>query len=1166
MNRHFPRYRVYFLISFVVLVLSPMIALAQTSSVNGVVTDPSGAVVPGVTMTLINTETARTATATTNSSGFFVFSDLPTGIYTLRAEKKGFKASEHTGIHVDPASEVSVNSTLQLGQVSQTVQVTAATVNLQTSSGQVSRLVNTTQMTQLPVNGRNFISLAGLQPGVVQSFSFNSFEYASVFASQCTQVNGLTGESNNWTLDGMPSTRTRANGAFVGIPNEDDIAEMNIVTNGYMPEYGRGAGGQFITVTKSGTDQWHGDLFDFERNNAFDSRYFNAASVPKLDYDDFGGTIGGPVPYTHHKLFFFWSEEDFQNVSGNTETGTVPTVQDRNGDLAGYCAVFGAAECPKVPSYLNGVDGLVAGSTFPGNIIPSNLLSSNGHAFVSNLYLLPNTVTHPGTADPLEGGSNEVFTYNGSNNLRLDGGKFTFDPTPKNAMFVSLHQYTEVEEDPYYGASAPASGALGEGFYFPYRSASFGWTTTFSPTLLNDFSAGGQRDHNHPFPTAGLPGENGLDRTSLGIDFPYIYPDDSKDIAGKIPTVIMSGFSEIDGLPYPSFSTGHVWDVGDTITKIAGNNTLKFGFLWEHDGENDDDQVRVSPGGGVGNNLNGQFEFEASSTDPNTTGSPLADALLGNFDNYSELGYRNLTQWGGHDVSFFGQDSAKVKPNFTLQGGLRWDYFSPFSANWCNWAMFDPEFYSRLPGIAQVVNPTTGDITGGDPYNGIAMPCSTLPQGEEGHYVLGEQVTAANINSIDTTLRDDGMLRGLTPWIVKEHFGNFEPRLGFAYSPKRLSNTVIRAAGGLFYNRNTLSDNTLPGGVTPFQLAAEVFNGHADDPAGALTPGESLAIPMTGTDINYDIPAVYEWDFSIQHMFANSTLLDVAYVGNRSIHDPVNADLNQPAIGTFTNPANAGIAQEALRPYPGIGGDLSEMMEGESEYNGLQVELQHRFVKGLQFNVNYTYSTAFNDQNSIYAVATDTYDPLYNWALAGYDQTHNFLVTWIYDTPWFENNTSLLGRVAGGWEVSGDLALDSGFPYTINASGDPLGNGVDDIGGTEYAVLKANCAVRGSRSLSQFFNTSCFSEPTVSTLAGTTGAAMVEGPGLDNLDFAFMKNGPIAEKWGHDITYQFRAEFFNGLNHPSANGIDNTVTDSTFGQVNSWTTQREIQFALKILF
>ncbi len=1164
MKRYFPRYRFYFLVSIVVLVLCPMIALGQGSSINGIVSDPSGAVVPGVKVTLTNTETARTAVATTNSSGFYVFADLPAGVYTILAQKQGFKASVHTGIHVDPASTVSVNAIMQLGQVSQRVEVRAASVNVQTSSGQVSRLINTTQFEQLPVNGRNFISLAGLQPGVVQSFSFNSFNYASVFASQCTQVNGLSGESNNWTMDGTPSTRTRANGAFVGMPSVDDVAEMTTATNGYMPEYGRGEGGQFIVVTKSGTDQWHGDLFDFERDTGLNARYFNSTSVPKLDFDDFGGTIGGPVPKTHHKLFFFWSEEDFQEVSGNTETGTVPTAQDRMGDLSGYCAVF-TSNCPKVPSYLNGVDGLVAGAAFPNDTIPANLLSPNGTAMVSSLFLAPNTVTHAGTAYPLEGGTNEVFTYNGTNNTRLDGGKITFDPNAKNSMFVSLHQFSEVENDPYYGASGCCSGALGIGYLFPYRSGAFDWTTTFSPTLLNDFSAGGQRDHNHPFPEPGLPGDNGLDRTSLGIDFPYIYPDDSKDVVGKIPTLIISGFNQVSGLPYPSFSTGHVWDVQDIVTKIAGNNAMKFGFWWDHDGENDSDQVRVSPGGGVGNNLNGQFEFNAATSNPNTTGGPLADALLGNFDSYSEIGYRNDTQWGGHDVAFFGQDSAQVRPGLTLQGGLRWDYFSPFSANWCNWAMFSPNFYSDLPGEKPVIS-SSDTIIGGNPYDGIAMPCKSLPQGEEGRSVLGQVVTPQNINALDAELTNYGILRGLTPWIVDEHFGNFEPRFGFAWSPTHGSNTVVRGAGGLYYNRNTLSDNTLPGGVTPFQLAADVFNGHADDPAGVLTPGATLPIPMTGTDLGYDIPAAYEWDLSVQHMFWNNTLLDVAYVGNRSVHNPLNADLNQPAIGTFTNPLNAAAPQDALRPYPGIGGDLSEMMEGESKYNALQIEVQRRFVNGLQFNVNYTYSKAFTDTSSIYSVATDTYNPMYNWTLAPYDQMNNFLVTWIYDEPWFKNNHSLAGRTIGGWEISGDLALDSGFPTSIYASGDPLGNGVTDVGGSEYAAIKPGCAVRGNRSLAQFFNTSCFYQPTVSSLAASDPAALITQPGLDNLDFALMKNGPIAEKWGHDITYQFRAEFFNGLNHPSANGTDDTVTDSTFGVVNSWTTQREIQLALKILF
>jgi hypothetical protein len=295
-------------------------------------------------------------------------------------------------------------------------------------------------------------------------------------------------------------------------------------------------------------------------------------------------------------------------------------------------------------------------------------------------------------------------------------------------------------------------------------------------------------------------------------------------------------------------------------------------------------------------------------------------------------------------------------------------------------------------------------------------------------------------------------------------------------------------------------------------------------------------------------------------------LVDAAYVGNRGRHFAINADLNQPAIGTFTSPANSGIPQDALRPYPGIGGAMSTMQEGNSRYDALQVTVQRRFANGLQYAVNYTYSKAFDMADSIYAVATDTYNPQYNWGLASFNQTHNFLVTWIYDEPFLKNNNSPVGRTLGGWELSGDLALFSGFPASVSAKGDPLGNGTNSIGGAEYADVKAGCNTRGNRSFTQFFNTSCFYQPTVSTLYGTAARGIIERPGLDNLDFALMKNGPIAEKWGHTFDYQFRAEFFNGLNHPSFTGIDTTVTDSNFGAVTSATTQREIQFGLKILF
>src|SRR5579862_883899 len=290
----------------------PIASFSQTSvsaTINGIVTDQSGAVVPGVKITVTNIGTRQVFTTTTNASGYYVVPNLPPGVYDLQAERKGFEVYLSRDIHLDPASSVRVDCSLKVGQVSQTVEVTAPPVQVQTTSSQVSRLVDSTQMEQLPLNGRNFVSLLGLQPGVVQGFTFNSFQAMSLFASQCTMVNGLTGESNNILIDGAPSTRTRANGAIVALPSTDAISEVNIITTGYMPEYSRAAGGQFVVNMKSGTDQYHGDAYEFVRNDAFDARYFFSSTVPKLSYNDFGYTFGGPVIPKKHKLYFFWAEE-----------------------------------------------------------------------------------------------------------------------------------------------------------------------------------------------------------------------------------------------------------------------------------------------------------------------------------------------------------------------------------------------------------------------------------------------------------------------------------------------------------------------------------------------------------------------------------------------------------------------------------------------------------------------------------------------------------------------------------------------------------------------------------------------------------------------------------------------------------------------------------------
>jgi hypothetical protein len=463
-------------------------------------------------------------------------------------------------------------------------------------------------------------------------------------------------------------------------------------------------------------------------------------------------------------------------------------------------------------------------------------------------------------------------------------------------------------------------------------------------------------------------------------------------------------------------------------------------------------------------------------------------------------------------------------------------------------------------------------VTGGNPYNGISVPCQQLPTDAIGHFaVFGQELTTANYNSINQQLRNYGLQPGLTPEIFAKHYNNWQPRLGFAWDPTGKGSTSIRAGAGIFYNHFTLSDVTLMGGNSPFQLAAESLNGRADCPGQGpgLGPGRTctpsgaastvqLPIPITGGDLLSKIPRVYTWNVSVQHMLPQNTLLEVAYVGTAANHLVVNSDLNQlPAGTTFANP---GVAVPALAPYSGIGGATVGLNDSNSSYNSLQVSVQRRLTKGLQFGVAYTYSHSYDYGSDLYANAVNTYDLSYNYGRSNYDLRNNLIINYIYDLPFFKGQHGFTAAALGGWEVAGVLAFQSGFPYTItNAISDEAGAG-EDFGQTANRVSGCN-PNNGPRTVAQYFNTACFVEATRGTF-GTSQRNIVTGPGNRNWDFALYKNGPITER----LHYQFRAEFFNFLNHPSFNNISTSLGNGNYGQVTGANDPREIQFALKLNF
>lgn len=1194
-------------------------------TITGTITDPTGAVVEGAKVTAVNTATNTSQNTTTNSSGAYLFSDMAPATYTVTAVKEGFQTCQGNGVVLEPSATRTFSCALLVGQTTQTVSISAGALQVQTDTSQLNAVINSTQIEQLPDNGRNFANFMALEPGVA-GVSFDSFNSMNIFATQGVSVNGLRDSDNNILIEGVSSQRTRDNAATTAAPAIDAIGEMNIVATGFMPEYSRGAGAQVVVQLKSGTDHFHGSLYEYNQNTAYDSAANYAVGTQgnpagTINWNNFGGTFGGPVPGTNKKLFFFFSEDITRQPGASPNNVHVPSALAHQGDFSEYCAA--AIACPAVPQYLNGQTDpntgqtLVAGQPFPNNQIAQAFWSTNGAAFMG-IYPLPNI-----SSGTVANGQNNYFylsenpSKNHTESLKVD---YVIDKW-KSHLAVTLRHY---RTDNFSGSFGNSPQLLNWNIQEPERGATIDLATTFGPTLVNDLLVGSTEDIVHVKLSPGALG-NGLDRSTVGITYPYIFGDASKDVAGKTPTINFGGpNSNIDSFnsltdAYPSSSIGKIFQFSDTITKTKGNHILKFGAWVEQDGENDDDQLVIG-----GQNLNGTFTF-AATNNPHSTGLPIADMLLGAADNYAEYGYRNLTPWVAWQQGYFAQDNWKVNRNLTIEGGLRWDYFPNYHARWCNFSMFDPQNYSTAAGQQQTIDPSNGLINGGNYYNGIAVPCSQIPSSGYGHFgILGEGFNSGTASGLNQALMTAGMLGHFSNTIIPNHHNAWQPRFGFSWDPRGNSKTVIRGSAGIFFNHETLSDQTQMGRNVPFQTNAAPNNVAVDCPGTPQAPGtlscagggsvftpgvlvtpsptnEQLPIPITGQDSKSPLPIVYSFHFGVQHMFPQNTLVEIGYVGTETHHFSVLENLNELQAGTFgdctlgggtvdpTNPAlcapgspytynngaTAGTATQvsSIVPYLGFSNNsfTYQINNGNSAYNALQASLRRSMTKNLMLTAVYTYANAHDIGSQLQSSIIDHYNPSYNRGNPDWLQHHNFTASYVYKLPFFEHNNKFQGRLLGGWETSGTLIIRSGSTggpngqFTVTDAGSDLaGLGVDN---GEHAQLVSGCNPNsGPRSKNEFFNTSCFVLPAPGTL-GNAPRNVIFGPRFWIWDAGLHKNGQII---GEKLAYQFRAEAFNVLNHPIPNQVDSGITDGTFGAVtdvyNNNGDQRIMQLGLRLIF
>ncbi|HZQ53636.1 MAG TPA: carboxypeptidase regulatory-like domain-containing protein [Bryobacteraceae bacterium] len=1145
-------------IAFVVcLALSiPVFAQSDVGTITGFVRDPTGAVVPNAKVTIKNEATNESRTVTTDNSGHYTVTNLLPGSYEMTAEVAGFKKFDSKNNTLQPNSTLALDGNLTVGQTTETVEVTSTAEVLQTESGAVQSEVTGTQIQNLELNGRSPIYSAQYLPGIRAGAGTTLGNKQGLGpAGQPFNINGARSWDTMVTVDGAPALRTRSNGAVIGVGNVDSTEEIQVLTADYQAEYGRASGGQIRIVTKSGSTDFHGAAYEYFQNSDLNSntwaRNLSTATnfASPYRYNDFGFDIGGPLAIPgkwekfRQKFFWFVAEDWIRQRSTDTQQQAVPTPLMRQGN---FSELLGPNPWYKGVTQLH-----FPGTTqpIPGNVIPTNLLSPTGIALL-NAYPKPNF-------GPV-GTQNWIAQAAHPYNQRKENLNFDILPTDKNHIEFRKSDLAYFEYQPF----DQGSGLTPKYFNRPNQTNTLAWIYTISPTVVNEARATVSLDDVYIPVNTAAPGFNAQ---TLGINYPYLFP--GKDIAHKIPTVSLNdNFYSLAGGPYPSHSSGPIYTISDSLTKVWGNHTFKLGFLYDYDGENDEDQINVSTVPGGANNQNGNFAF----TDNYAlgTGASIANLAMGYADSYTEIGPRAYTIWRGSMFEEFAQDSWKVTPKLHIDYGVRISTINWYHPLWANADYFVGNLYN--PAQAVTINSAGNVVLGtGNPYNGVVIPgFGGFPTSANGRVLAATQPICDGASC-------SGLFDPSRPVSHVPSFNPVQPRLGIAYQLN--DKTVLRAGAGEFVTRMPLLDNIFPGGNSPFQPFVTVSNVRVDNPGASLTTG--VAAPLTITTLNPNLkqPVAWNWNVSFQReLFWNSTL-SVAYVGHRGYHGWDVYDINQAPAGTLQ--ANPGVNINRLRPYKGFAAIQEEESVVNSMYNGLQVSWNRRFTAGSMFGFSYTFSKSSDNSSNYRDIVPDTYNTSNLWGPSEYDVRHLAVINYLYDLPFFKDQSKLSGKLLGGWQLSGAIQFQTGQPCGIGTNTDYAGVSSTDLGSFgcgsqgQFWVLNGTPQIlggfAGGSGTAKWFSANV-TQPAAGTFNLQKGVRnSVYGPGLQDWNIALFKKFAINER----NAFEFRAEAYNFINHPNlatygqTGGPNVNPTSSTFGEVTGKADlPRILQLSLRYSF
>jgi Carboxypeptidase regulatory-like domain len=1163
------RNRFLWAIAILVASCAARMSAQDTASLVGTVTDPSGAAVANAQVSVDNVDRGVHRKLVTNQAGEYGAPALPAPApYDISVEAQGFKKYQVKGVMVRVAEKSRVDVSLEVGTANTEVTVSGTTVaQVETQSSDLGNTVNGKEITQLELNGRDFTSLVGLSAGVTnQSGQDEGGEGATTVAFS---INGGRTEYNNFEVDGGDMLDNGSNTTLNVYPSIDAIAEFTVLTSNYGAQYGKNGSGDVETELKSGTKQFHGDVYEFLRNDDFNATPFGYNSPPKYKKNDFGFTIGGPVFIPHvyntnkQKTFFFWSEEwrrDLIPATGFFSQTIVPTMQDRtnvNGfaDFSDQCT--GAAtslECPVVPQFINGatpVAPYVVGQPFPGNLVP--IENPGIAAGLTALIPQPNGVSSDGLQDQWFE-SPTLPTHWRQELFRVD-----HNITDKvRATFHYIHDsWDQAYPVPLWtdGVTFPT---IQTSFKNPGVSMVARLTASVSPTLLNEFVASYTTDHISTSLTG--PWQRGTAFGNLGLfnnGFGYSAPE----VPGISLVDSQFNFAEDPGyVPEGPLNSNPTIVLRDNVTKIHGTHNLQFGFYFADAHKNELPQPPTGANGilGFSNSSNGGT---------NSTTNAYADLLLGNITSFTQQQAQLKMHNFYHIYEPYFQDDWHVSKRLTLNLGIRFSFFGTYR-ELNNLAFnFDPALY--VPGNSGV-DPNTGNAfftpSTTNPYNGWVQ-CGVTP--------------------------------GVPAGCMKNHWWNPAPRIGFAFDPLGDGKWAIRGGYGIFYehmNGNESNTDLLEPYNNKTQTTTVSNNGNNLSGYAALNPsllgGGTPPIIVGSIPSKATWPYVQQWHFDVQHDLGRGVIATLSYVGSAGVHltraytlnqiIPVsnsqnpygpgqvitaddcasvsvgtngqatataNVDTSSPVTmtgGWANNLAVAcGVSPNFYRPYSGFGSIGRKDQTASSNYNALQLSAR-RNIGGLQLNLAYTYSHSIDDSSSandaglINAYALDTFR-----ASSNFDQRHTISLAYVYDLPFFRGG-GLTGKLLGGWQWSGITLIQSGTPFSVYNSGNgliaPNDNSGTGSGFSQIANLSGLTAgsypdlVGDPRTGVQngpdpgygplLYNPAAFVAPRGLTF-GDAGRNILNNPWRTNFDMALIKHFRITES----KLFEFRAEAFNVFNH-----------------------------------